>query len=66
LAAVTTSALGVGSLAAAGFGAALATAACAVGFATRTGVARAASRGAAAALLVVVAIGACWIAGRMA
>lgn len=66
LSAVTTSALGVGSLAAAGFGAVLAAVACAVGLATRTGVARAASRGAAAALLAVVAIGACWIAGHAA
>jgi phospholipid/cholesterol/gamma-HCH transport system permease protein len=66
LAAVTTTALGVGSLAAAGFGVAFAAAACAIGFATRTGVARAASRGAAAALLTAIAIGACWIAGRAA
>lgn len=66
LAAVTTSALGIGALAAAGLGVALATAACAVGVATRTGVARAASRGAAAALLTVVACGACWLAGRAA
>lgn len=66
LAAVTTAALGAGSLAAAGFGLVLAVVACAVGFSTQSGVARAASRGAAAALLTIAAIGACWIAGRAA
>ena len=65
-AAVTTSALAMGSLLAAGFGAALAGVACVVGFATHTGVARAASRGAAASLLVVAALGAVWLAGRIA
>lgn len=63
LAGVTTSALAAGSLATAGCGAVLAAVACAIGLATRSGIARAASRGAAAALLAVVAIGAYWLAG---